>query len=163
MTYGLRDLDGQVVEVCDDCGFDARFVSDAASSLDSAFTAMQLLQQRPHATERPAAEVWSAAEYAHHVVWGSNIVRALIMAALRRSPTEPGNDLESTRAACVQLAASLSEADRLVSCPFEGAPTDAGQLILHLLHDVEHHVLDVRRGYAVLALAASAAVFPLDT
>jgi hypothetical protein len=33
-------------------------------------------------------------------------------------------------------------------------------LIMHLLHDVEHHVLDVRRGLAALMFQATTAVFP---
>lgn len=162
MTYGLRDVHGQVVEVCDECGFDARFIPDVGASVEAAFTEMLALQQRPHVTTRPASEVWSAAEYADHVLHGSNAVGALVAVALRRPAPEMANDLTSARAASVQLARSISDADRLVSCPFEGAPTDVGRLVLHLLHDLEHHVLDVRRGYAALVLATSAAVYPLD-
>ncbi len=35
VTYGLRRFDGQTVEVCDECGFDAREVPDVPSSLQA--------------------------------------------------------------------------------------------------------------------------------
>ena len=70
MTYGLRYLDDRVVEVCDDCGFDARFVADEGSSLEAGFLAMSALLERPDAKVRPAEDVWSAAEYAHHLDLG---------------------------------------------------------------------------------------------
>jgi len=32
-------------------------------------------------------------------------------------------------------------------------PVTVAWIVLHLLHDLEHHVLDIRRGYAKLAMA----------
>ena len=162
MTYGLRDVDGQVVEVCDQCGFDARFMPDVPVALDRAIGVLHDLQTRPQATRRPAPEVWSAAEYGNHVVDGVNRMIDLVTTALARSAPAPVHDLPSARAAAAGLARSLSAADLRMPCPFDGAPTDVGLLILHLLHDTEHHVLDARQGLASLALATSAAVYPAD-
>jgi hypothetical protein len=104
--------------------------------------------------------VWSAVEYADHVVDGVNRVLDLVTTALARPPVAPVSDLPSARAAAADLARSLSEADLKVPCPFDGAPTDVGLLMLHLLHDTEHHVLDVRQGLATRALVGSTAVHP---
>lgn len=92
------------MEVCDQCGFDARYVRDVRSAMDVA----------------------------------------------------------SARAAAVALAGSVSDADCLIPCPLDDAPTDVGRALLHLLHDLEHHVLDVRQGLAALGIAASPAVYPAD-
>jgi hypothetical protein len=162
VTYGLRDMDGQVVEVCDQCGFDARFVPDVAAALERAIGVLHDLQSRPQAAQRPAPEVWSAVEYGDHVVDGVNRVIDLVTAALARPAAVPVRDLRSARVAAAGLARALSAVDLRVLCPFDGAPTDVGLLMLHLLHDAEHHVLDVRQGLASLALAASTAVYPAD-
>jgi len=37
-----------------------------------------------------------------------------------------------------------------------------GGIVLHLLHDLEHHVLDVRRGYARIAMADHPAVHTVE-
>jgi hypothetical protein len=160
VTYGLRDMDGHVVEVCDQCGFDARFTHDVPAALDRAIGVLHDLRTRPQAARRPAPEGWSAAEYGDHVVDGVNRMIDLVTTALARRAPAPVHDLPSARVAAAGLARSLSAADLRVPCPFEGAPTDVGLLMLHLLHDTEHHVLDARQGLASLALAASAAVYP---
>lgn len=160
--YGLRRWNGQVIEVCDQCGFDTRFVPDLSVAMGSAFDAMAELQRRPQATERPEQDVWSAVEYAEHVVSGSERVVALVSAALGRPSPGTASDVASAKAIITACLQSISEADRDVPCPFDGAPTDVGSLLLHLLHDIEHHVLDARRGLAKLAIRGSQAIYPAE-
>jgi hypothetical protein len=162
VVYGLRRCDGQVIEVCDQCGFDTRFLPDLSVAMESAFDAVAELQLRPRATERPEPDVWSAVEYAEHVISGSGRVVALVAAALGRPSPGAASDVASAKAitvACLQL---ISEVDRDVPCPLDGAPTDVGSLFLHLLHDIEHHVLDVRRGLAKLTIRGSQAIYPAE-
>lgn len=162
MAYGLRRWGGQVIEVCDQCGFDTRLVSDLSGAMGYAFDAIAGLQLRPHAAERPEPEVWSAVEYAEHVVNGSERVVALVSAALGRPSPGVASDVASAKAITVACLELVSEANQDVPCPFDGAPTDVGSLLLHLLHDIEHHVLDVRRGLAKLTIRGSQAIFPAE-
>jgi hypothetical protein len=119
-------------------------------------------QLRPQATERLERDVWSAAEYAEHVISGSERVVTVVTAALGRPSPDAVSDLASAKAIIIECLRSISEADREVPCPFDGAPTDVGTLLLHLLHDIEHHVLDVRRGLAKLTIRESQAIYPAD-
>jgi hypothetical protein len=162
VAYGLRRWNGQVVEVCDQCGFDTRFVPDIPMAMDSAFHALAELRLRPQADERPETDVWSAVEYAQHVISGSEKVVTLVSAALGRSSPGAVSDFASAQAVVIACLTSTSETDRLVPCPFDGAPTDVGSLLLHLLHDIEHHVLDVRRGLAKLTIRGSRAIYPAE-
>ena len=79
------------------------------------------------------------------------------MALGRDEPAAPGN-LQDAAAAAIAFADSLSAGERKVQVP--GFPFDitVGGIVTHLLHDVEHHVLDVRKGLASLALAEGAEV-----
>jgi hypothetical protein len=120
------------------------------------------LQARPHATERPEPDVWSAVEYAEHVISGSERVIALVSAALDRPSPGTASDVASAKAITIACLQSVSEEDQDVPCPFDGAPTDVGSLLLHLLHDIEHHVLDVRRGLAKLTIRRSKAIYPAE-
>ena len=79
------------------------------------------------------------------------------MALGRGEPAAPG-DLPDAAAAAIAFADSLSAGDRKVQVP--GFPFDitVAGVVTHLLHDVEHHVLDVRKGLASLALGEGAEV-----
>lgn len=120
MSYGLRDLDGQQVELCDECGFDGRDERDLARSFEAASDSLQRLAIHADAERRPEAETWSGSEYADH---------------------------------CVEVAsetlAMVARATRHEGWTFELSVRGA---MVHLLHDLEHHVWDIRRGYAALAL-----------
>jgi hypothetical protein len=162
MAYGLRRWNEQVIEVCDQCGFDTRLVPDLVAAMRSAFDAMANLQFRPQAGQRPEQDVWSAVEYAEHVISGSRRAVALVSAALGRPLPDAVADLESAKAITIACVESMSTADQTVPCPFDGAPTDVGSLLFHLLHDIEHHVLDVRQGLAKLTIRGSQAIYPAD-
>lgn len=65
----------------------------------------------------------------------------------------PAHYRRHERAATAELVHDLSDAQwdaGMDGWPFEVSVRGA---LVHLLHDLEHHVWDVRRGYAKLALA----------
>ena len=66
VSYGLRDLDGERVELCDECGFDAREPRDLTASLEVAYDSLRRLVTHKDADRRRAGETWSGAEYAEH-------------------------------------------------------------------------------------------------
>ncbi len=154
VTYGLREYDGETVEVCDECGFDAREVQDVASSLRASYAELDSLRSSHFADQRPDVDTWSGVEYAEHVLDGTNTVLHEVSVALARPTPENCPDLASASAAAVALYTGLNPSEQRLPCPFMGAPTSVAGLIVHLLHDAEHHVLDVRRGLASRALAS---------
>lgn len=82
--------------------------------------------------------------------------------ALSRPSPGAASDLASAKAITVTCVQVISKVDWDVPCPFDGAPTDVGSLVLHLLHDIEHHVLDVCRGLAKLTIRGSQAIHPAE-
>jgi len=152
MSYGLRDLGGVRVELCDECGFDGRESRDLAAAFAEAYAALEQLSGHPDAGRRPQAETWSGTEYVEHCL----DVAGQIVATCNRSAGRPASQslvsLADAAAATAALVHELSEAqwDAGTDWPFDVTVRGA---TLHLLHDLEHHVWDVRRGYAKLALA----------
>ena len=64
------------------------------------------------------------------------------------------NDSAACRRAVAVLVPPLTEAQRATVLHGQyQQPVTVEWLLRHLLHDTEHHVLDVRRGYASLAMA----------
>ena len=65
-------------------------------------------------------------------------------------------DLSTSRAAVERQGAALSAEER--AAVIEDVypwPVTVQWVLSHLLHDLEHHVLDIRRGYAGFVLADS--------
>ena len=149
MSYGWRRIDGDAVELCDECGFDARTVTDDAADLAGVFTSLGLLLDHPEAERRPAPETWSAREYVDHC---REVTQALLEYVARVLAAEPPGDLPdlpTAATACARVVPALTTADR--AGVLEGEypiPVTVDWIVLHLLHDLEHHVLDIRRGYA---------------
>ena len=153
MTYGVRDFGGRRVELCDECGFDGRDARAERDDIRAAFAALQRLTTHSDAGRRPAPGAWSAVEYAaHSVEVTGTLIQTASMALGRDEPAAPG-DLQDAAMAAIAFAGSLSAGDREVQVP--GFPFDitVAGIVTHLLHDVEHHVLDVRKGLTSLALA----------
>jgi hypothetical protein len=157
VSYGWRREDGIIAEVCDECGFDSRRVRDLAGALRSVLTAIGELLGDPEAGRTPAPGTWSGAEYgAHalHVV--AECVAEVCEAAGLKAVPDPA-DAAAAIAAVDAVDAVLGElVDPLldeitVEAPF--ATLSIRDNLLHGLHDAEHHVLDIRRGYAGFALA----------
>lgn len=153
MSYGLRDLDGDRVELCDECGFDAREPRDLAAALAEVFATLGRLAGHPDAGRRPEAETWSGTEYAEHCVDVADQIVAVANRACARPESPTIGSLSEASAATVALVRELSDVDWSTvtdAWPFDVSVRGA---MIHLLHDLEHHVWDVRRGYAKLALA----------
>ena len=153
MSYGLRDIGGVRVELCDECGFDSREPRDLLAAFAATFAALERLRGHPDAGRRPEAETWSGTEYVEHCVDGADQTVALCIRAAGRPESEPLVSLTDAAAGTAALVHQLTDAQW-------DAPTDAWPFevsvrlaMIHLLHDLEHHVWDIRRGYAKLALA----------
>jgi hypothetical protein len=153
MTYGVRDFGGHRIELCDECGFDGRDVRVERDVIRAAFAALRQLTSRGDAGRRPAPKTWSAVEYAAHSVEVTGTLIQMASGALGRDqPAVPG-DLQDAAVAAIAFTDALSAGDRTAQVP--GFPFDitVAGIVTHLPHDVEHHVLDVRKGLASLALA----------
>ncbi|MBI1379404.1 MAG: hypothetical protein GC157_18295 [Frankiales bacterium] len=152
MTYGLRELDGRLAELCDECGFDGRDEYDPAERLAAGYAALAVLAGHEDAHRRPAAETWSGAEYAEHVVSITAGILGGCHRALGLPAPGPMDDLAAAAAAARTLAERLDGAQGSVAVDMWPFPATVDAALMHLLHDLEHHVLDVRRGLAVLGL-----------
>ena len=153
MTYGLRDLDGRRVELCDECGFDEREPRDLPAAFAEVYASLERLQRNPEAGRRPEPETWSGEEYAEHCVDGTDQTLAICRRAVELPQSTSVRSLSDAAAATAELIGELTESqwDAVTDgwsfdVPVRGA-------MVHLLHDLEHHLLDVRRGYAKLGLA----------
>jgi hypothetical protein len=153
MTYGLRDLDGVRVEVCDECGFDEREPRDLATAFAEVFAALQRHQSHPDASRRPEPDTWSGAEYVEHCVDGTDQTLAICRRAVSLSASISVVSLREAAAATADLIDQLTDAEWEAVTDGWSFDVPVRGALVHLLHDLEHHVLDVRRGYARLALA----------
>ena len=151
VSYGLRDLDGERVELCDECGFDAREPRDLRASLEVAYDSLRRLATHEDADRRPADEIWSGTEYGEHCVELTREIVAMVERAMGRDRSTPPRTLEEA-SSVARTVASLGVDD--LGAPVDAWPFEISALgaLVHLLHDLEHHVWDVRRGYAALAL-----------
>jgi hypothetical protein len=157
VTYTWHADGGRMVELCDECGFDARELAgsdDEQRRLDAAYAELERLSARPEAGRRPAPEVWSAREYADHCVEVGEVILGWVDDLAAAGVRPEFGDLGAGRRAVAALLPRLTDDGRAAVLPDEYAqPVTAEWLIRHLLHDAEHHVLDVRRNYAALARA----------
>jgi hypothetical protein len=154
MSYGWRTIDGEAVELCDECGFDARTVTDDGGALVAVLGTLGDLVDHPDADRRPDQETWSARGYVEHCVEVTQALLEYVAAALGRPAPAPMADLDACAAACRNVVQVLSAEDRRAvlagAYPFD---VTVEWIVRHLLHDLEHHVLDIRRGYAGFAMA----------
>ena len=155
MSYGWRTVGPDLVELCDECGFDARECSaDETPALLDVCELLAGLLDHPSAERRPDEETWSAQEYADHCVEVTEGLLAYVGRVLGRPVPSGLSDLDACARACRDVVPTLSVEDRgrelVDEYPF---PVTVEWIVRHLLHDLEHHVLDLRRGYARIALA----------
>jgi GNAT superfamily N-acetyltransferase len=157
MTYGWREPRGAPlggIELCDQCGFDARTVEDEATELDQVFVQLARLLEHPYRHRRPEPGTFSADEYVDHCVEVARALLSMITDVTEIEQHHDIDDLPSARAAANDVLSALSGARR--DTRHSGSyshDVSAGWIARHLLHDLAHHVLDIRRGYARLALA----------
>jgi hypothetical protein len=154
VSYGWRRQDGVVVEICDECGFDGRRTADPAVGLRAVLSAMEALLRDPDVDRRPAAEIWSAAEYVTHSI---DVVQEVIAEVADAAGVQvPTIAVDATTAivAVDELVELLVDTDLdSLSLEMSFATLTGTDNLLHALHDLEHHLLDIRRGYAAFALA----------
>ncbi|PUA79876.1 DinB family protein [Nocardioides currus] len=158
MTYTWHDIDGRTVEICDECGFDARELTgndDEQRRLDGAYAELERLLDHPDADRRPAPETWSAREYVEHCLDVATVMLGWVADLTGSESQGELTDLAACRRTVAALVPPLTDDQRAVVQHGEYAqPVTVEWLLDHLLHDTEHHVLDLRRGYASLARAA---------
>lgn len=154
VSYGWRMSDDRLIELCDECGFSGRETGDFGTELVAAFDA--LLVERAasaHPDLRPAPGVWSSNEYSAHCLdMASETIQVIQHATPHGGPCFA--DLAAARSAVAQMVSTLAPAELLQTIPLDGAfPITADWMLAHLLHDLQHHLLDMRRGRAKLELA----------
>lgn len=158
MSYGWREtsdrLSGGLIELCDECGYDAREVAHPPTELDEVFVQLGSFLEHPLAGRQPEEGTYSAEQYVTHSV---EITAELLEFVTRVTdiPEETGIvDLTTARAATQRVTTQVTgeRRDALLAdvYPFE---VSAEWVVLHLLHDLSHHVLDIRRGLAKVAMA----------
>ncbi|RHW24271.1 hypothetical protein D0Z08_25505 [Nocardioides immobilis] len=153
MSYGWRELDGVAVEVCDECGYDGREVVDGDAALAAALAALAGLLDRGEADRKPSEKIWSAREYVDHCVEVTDALLGYITDRLGTARVDC-SDLEACRAGIATTVPLLTADQR--AAVIEDVypwPVTVQFVLLHLLHDLGHHVLDIRRGYAGFVLA----------
>ena len=157
MTYTWHDIDGRMAELCDECGFDARELTggkDEAGRLDAAYAGLERLLEHPDAGRRPAEETWSAVEYVDHCIEVAGVLLEWACTTAGTTAPQHPSDLPGCRSAVAAVVPGITRAQRAeVLRDAYRQPVTVEWLIRHLLHDTEHHVLDLRRGYAKLAMA----------
>ena len=154
VTYGWRREGGVIAEVCDECGFDGRQAPEVIAGIKAAVVAILRSLDDPQAGRRPAAQTWSAQEYANHTM-------LVVVECVTEVVGAAGIDVAAAPADIRELVGYLER----FAARVEGRDLGAIRLetsfatisgtdnLLHALHDAEHHLLDIRRGYARLALA----------
>lgn len=153
MSYGLRLIDSVPVELCDECGFDAREVVDLVQELVAVLTALGEQRHRPHHDVSPAEGVYSGAQYAEHTVLVTNVLLDLVERSVGLATSAAAADLTD---AVRRLTSATDQLDHETwLCPVdmgEGMVVPVRLVLTHLLHDASHHLWDVRRGIAQISL-----------
>jgi hypothetical protein len=163
MSYGWRTIETELVELCDECGFDARLVRDQGAAIVAALAALDALTDHVAAGRRPQPDTYSADEYAAHCVETTTELFGYVRQATGRPSALGADDLAACSQVGSELIARLSAGDRAqVLSDVYPFPVTVGWILLHLLHDLEHHVLDIKRGYARLALADHPSVYTIE-
>ena len=117
-----------------------------------AYASLERLQDHPEADRRPEPERWSGSEYAEHCVDGTDQTLAICRRALNLPESTPVASLSEAAAATAELIDGLRDSQwNAVTDAWSFDVTVRGAMV-HLLHDLEHHLLDVRCGYAKLGL-----------
>ncbi|NUP75527.1 MAG: DinB family protein [Sinomonas sp.] len=169
ITPDTKDWTWVLERTCPECGFDADSLTphDVAQRLDTALPRWDAALVRDDVLERPDASTWSPLEYACHVRDVFEVFHGrldLMLAedgasfenwdqdATAAAKAYPDSDPEIVRAELAEQGAALRDA-------FAAVPEDAyGRrglrsngseftvltLARYFLHDVEHHLHDVR-------------------
>ena len=167
MAYGLEQgEDGRWIERCDECHFDGaswdtvgaqQFLRSLAASWRT------LLDRAPSKLlrTRPEPSTWSPVEYLAHCRDVTTVLREIVQRHVTEDdPTIPERsatdgleiDVEATLAELDDAAGGLaddvdaySEADLARPVEIGDKQADVLVLVLHAVHDADHHLFDVRR------------------
>jgi hypothetical protein len=166
---------------CDECGFDARSVptTEIGRMSREAGVAWPALLAHPLARLRPTHDCWSALEYGCHVRDVFRLAQYRLQRMLEEdNPHFENWDQDETAVAerydlqdplvvgdeVLTAAAALADAYSTVmpnqwqrpGLRSDGSPFTVESFGRYLLHDPIHHLVDVRRGLAALAIAERA-------
>ncbi len=114
---------------------------------------MNNLLADPDADQRPAAETWSASEYVAHSIYVVRETAEEVAGVAGQAAAAIPADCASALAvvdALMDSPAGQHLDELMLEAPF--ATISARANLLHALHDLEHHLLDIRRGYARIGL-----------
>lgn len=153
-------------EGCDECGYRLHDPQTTGERLTAARTRWRGVLARPGVSQRPAPRVWSPLEYAGHCrdligVLGQRVAAMLAEdeptyddfdgeAAVRQheywraDPTELAEGLESATAGTREILARVGPEDwGRTGRRGDGYVFSIGTLCQYIVHDVEHHLIDV--------------------
>lgn len=173
-----KDWTWVLERVCPECGVDVRDFprEEIGARLRANAARWPALLEDPRARSRPDDDTWSALEYACHVrdVFGL-YDRRLHMMLEQDDPAYPNWDQDETAVAerygeqdPDRVATELVDAAEALAARFDtvegnaweltGTRSDGARFTIetfarYLLHDPEHHIHDVERGYATLTTA----------
>ena len=165
-----KDWTWVLERACPECGFDARAVAPASVAARLRGTAQDYVEvlDREDALRRPSEEVWSPTEYACHVRDVHRVFAGRVRLMLAEHDPEFENwdqdrtalEERYTEQRPAEVAKELVEAASDAADVYDGVP-DAewdrtgrrsngsvftiGSLATYHLHDVVHHLWDVRR------------------
>lgn len=180
LTYGIRRIDGELIELCSECGFDGRSLTqasvvDALRSLGDQWSDV-LGGDEAIVRRRPAEHTWCAVEYAVHtrdMIAGNHMVAQFFLdndtPTLSLPPSADPEQIGPDECGPVdreQIAAELgATARRFADFITELSPEELlrpgrvddldGDVLgtaRHAIHDATHHILDARRGFARILL-----------
>lgn len=160
---------------CEDCGFDTRaFPADEiAGRLRDAAAPWPGLMADPKAGVRPQEDIWSALEYGCHVRdvfrMGSYRLGRMLdeddprfanwdqdeaAVAERYDMQDPGQVTDELAAAATKLADLYDSVGgdqwQRPGMRSDGSPFTVDSFGRYVLHDLVHHLVDVRQGYELL-------------
>ena len=169
ITPDTKDWTWVLQTPCPECGYDAEAVPPASigDRVRAALPRWAAVLARPDVRERPAPEVWSAAEYACHTrdvfrIFDGRLELMLSVDEARfanwdqdataveerydaQDPAMVGAELAAAGAAIAVRFDSVAGADwDRVALRSDGARFTTASFGRYFLHDVEHHLHDVR-------------------
>lgn len=164
-----KDWTTTITDGCAECGFDPAYdVTRTGERLRATVPGYAAALARPDATERPAPTVWSPLEYAAHVRDVFRLFQQRLTLMLERDdPLFANWDQDETAVAeryweqdPATVADELAQAAAASAAAFDQVRDDQWErtgrrsngsaftvrtLAVYFLHDVEHHLADLRR------------------
>ena len=163
MSYGLRLIGSDPVELCDECGFDAREIVELVPELGSTLASLDAQRRRQFFEQSPQDGIWSGAEYAEHTVQVANVLVGMIEEAAGLDGSEPATDLTAAAGRIADVAKRLDDVGWNSPVDMgEGVTSPVPVVLAHLMHDASHHLWDVRRGIARLALRHEQEIYTFE-